>query len=165
MASIDGRPAVSNLSPMRLVGGRAGPMAEGTPGAGGRHAVLRGITTISKRRTARLAATGIARGDHDRRRARRRSARRGEKTRRARRWRALQWRYNRCSKAREGSARRRGGSQRCGRTGRHVERPRNSKNSHGCNEGASTSEANEQRAGRSGGRRVGPSGVRAARKS
>ena len=39
-------------------------------GAGGRHAVLRGITTISKRRTARLAATGIA-GDHDRRRARR----------------------------------------------------------------------------------------------
>ena len=143
MASIDGRPAVSNLSPMRLVGGRAGSMAEGTPGAGGRHAVLRGITTISKRRTARLAATGIARGDHDRRRARRRSARRGEKTRlpgrtarregtRAWRWRALQWRYNRCSKARESSARWRGGSQRCGRAGRHVERPTTSKNGHGC---------------------------------
>ena len=96
------------------------------PGAGGRHAVLRGVTTITKRRTARLAATGIARGDHDRRRARRRSARRGEKARRpgrtarrdgtrAWRWRVLQWRYNRCSKAREGSARWRGGSQRCGR--------------------------------------------------
>ena len=213
MASIGSRPAVSNLSSMRLVGGRAGrtPWRHQAPEDDMRYS--ESPPQYRNDATARLAATGISQRDRDRRRAPRRSAQRddeaihlettdraprsdrdshkatvivgepgggphgaatkrdGPNERRVAKVRkpGVGERGNgrtiddrRHARAARGGA---GGSQRCGRAERHVERPRNSKNSHGCNEGTSTGEAKEQRADRYCGMRVGPGGVRAAKKS